>query len=305
MKEGFGELYTRLYNENIEELEALRTKNQKRNKYIERISATIAIICVLVACIGGVLLSNIQPIIIIVIIGACVLRCLRTNYNANDCVRVFKQKILTPLMNNVFDDCVYEPDRGWSIYEYKKFEYQDRIDRYSSEDMITATIKGANGSENTIQFAEVYIDKQISRKEYCPEFYGLAGKMTLKKDISTKIYIKSNCSEGDKNNEFKMDMSEFERIFDVITEDKILALRILTADVMTEMIELYRKFKCGFEINIINNTVYMRLFTGLMFEPNAFMNPLYYSQIEKYYVSLKAMMNISTYIYNTINEIEL
>jgi len=308
MKEGFGELYTRLYNENIEELEALRAKNKKTYTIIFII---IGIIIVSIFFMGRTILM-LMPFLMPILIGImviCIIKGTKKSRKVNDYTRIFKQKIVTPLINNVFDNGVYEPDKGWSVYEYKKGEYRDNIDRYSSEDMITATVKGADGIENTIQFAEVHTERRTRDSDgdvhYYTEFYGLAGKLALKKDISTKIYIKNNGSVWLDKNKVKMDMSEFEKIFDVTAEDKILAVRILTADVMAEMIELYRKFKYRNEIHIINNTIYMRLATGNMFEPNIFKNALDYKTVEKYYLVLQAMMNISTHIYDIINEIEL
>jgi len=308
MKEGFGELYTRLYNENIEELEALRAKNKKTYTIL---FIVIVIIIAIIFLMGRTILMLI-PMLMPILIGImvlCILKSAKKNGNANDYTRIFKEKIITPLINNIFDNGTYEPEKGWSMYDYQKGEYFDNIDRYSSEDMITATVKGTDGLENTIQFAEVHTERRTRDRDghvhYYTEFYGLAGKMPLKKDIATKIYIKNNGRVWGGKNKVKMDMSEFERIFDVAAQDKILAVRVLTADVMTEMIELYKKFKYRFEIHIINNTIYMRLATSNMFEPNVFKNSLDYKTVEKYYLVLQAMMDISTHIYDIINEIEL
>ena len=38
-------------------------------------------------------------------------------------------------------------------------------------------------------------------------------------------------------------MSDFEKIFDVESNDKIFAMRILTPDIMTEILDLYRKIQ--------------------------------------------------------------
>ena len=127
-------------------------------------------------------------------------------------------------------------------------EYRDYFDRYSSEDMITATITGNDNKKTTIRFAEVHTERESRDKDghttYTTIFCGLAGMMNLNKDIGTKIYIRNNALFNSlSNNRVKMDMTEFEKRFDVECEDKILAVRLLTSDVMTEMLDLYNKFK--------------------------------------------------------------
>lgn len=307
MKESFGELYTRLYNENIQELETLREKSKK--------VYTKFIVLFVLLLIGFMFIPFLSIAIVFGVVIYLIINAVKGKkdkkdsavYNYKD---AFKEKIITPLISNVFENGTYEPERGWSEYEYKKAGYRDDIDRYSSEDMITATIKGNDGEEAIINFAEVHTERRSQDSEgrttYHTQFYGIAGKMQLKKNISTSIYIRRNGGAGFfNNNKIKMDMSEFEKYFDVEAQDKILAVRILTSDVMSEMIELYKKFKYSFDIHIINNTIYMRMSTGEVFEPNIFKNAMEYKTLEKYYLVLKAMMNISKHIYDIINEIEL
>lgn len=307
MKQGFGELYTRLYNENIQELESLREKNKKQ--YI------MFIIIFAIAAIGFVVMPFISIVTIFGLVAYIIVSSLKLKNNNKDSdiynyKKIFKEKIITPLIANVFDNGIYEPEKGWSRYEYQRAGYRDYIDRYSSEDMVTATVKGNDGEETLVKFAEVHTERRSEDSEgnttYHTEFYGIAGEMQLKKNISSRMYIRRNGFLGNFNkNKVKMDMSEFEKYFDVEASDKILAVRILTADVMTEIIELYKKFKYSFEIHIINNTIYIRMSTGEVFEPSIFKNSMEYKTIEKYYLVLNAIMNISKHIYDIINEIEL
>ena len=62
-----------------------------------------------------------------------------------------------------------------------------------------------------------------------------------------------------------MDSEEFEKIFDVFSKDKILAMQILTADVMESLIKFKNKYDIDFEIVLMNNNIYLRFFVSNMF----------------------------------------
>lgn len=307
MKESFGELYARLYRENFNELEALRSKAKKDSVWV------------ILATIGIFLLIAINPIFIILLIIGIIVWALRANKKRQDFKiekrgqtypEVFKEKIVGPIIEHTFEAAKYNAKQGLSRYDYVKAGYRDDIDRYFSDDLIIAPLKADKEVSTFITFAEVHTERESRDKDghtsYSTVFHGLAGSFLIPKNVGKKIYIRNNWSvSGWNKNKVKMDMPEFEKIFDVESDDPILTMRILTADVMAEMIDLYRKYKYRFEIHIINDTVYMRLRTGAMFEPNVFKSSIEYKQLEKYYLVLKALMNIAEHIYDTILRLEV
>lgn len=308
MKRSFNEVYNEMYRENYEELEVLRKQSKK---VVVKVIAIILL--VIVACIifpkyeGIILLGSIFLLIFYLIIASKKNPELGkpTGYR-----EVFKEKVIAPLISNVFEEASFNPLQGISRYEYKEAGYKDDIDRYYSEDLVTAKIIGNDGVKVNIKFAEVHTESEHTDSDgdrtYTTEFRGLAGQVDLNKNINNEIYIRKNWSVSSFNkNKIKMDMSEFEKIFDVEGTDKILTLRILTSEIMTEMIDLYNKYKYRFEIHIINNKIYMRIATGAVFEPNIFKKAIDYKTVERYYLILQAAMNISKHIYDTVNEIEL
>lgn len=307
MKESFNNLYTRLYNENITELETLRKKEKRKVLII-----IILILCVFITIVARPSFAFILMPILMVAIVVVIIKNItgKTKAKKRTYSDVFKEKIITPVISNVFEDGKYEPLRGWTRSEYLEGEYRDFFDRYSSEDMVTATIIGNDNKKTTIQFAEVHTERESKDEDgntsYTTVFCGLAGKMELDKDIGKKLYIRNDALFNSLNkNRVKLDMSEFEKKFDVECEDKVLAVRLLTADVMTEMLDLYNKFKYRFEFHILHNKIYMRIFTGKVFEPNLFKNSMEYKTVEKYYLTLQAMMNISKHINDKLNELDI
>lgn len=308
MKESFSQLYTRLYNENMQELETLRANEKKK---------ATKIVLLIIACyfIAAILSTTIffGAFIILVIAGAVIALVKYINSPKKEgptYESVFKEKIITPLIENVFEDAKYDSYSGITKLDYNQAGYNDYYDIYNSEDLIQASLNVGGKKVTTIKFAEVHTQK-VSKdsdgdRHYVTVFRGLAGSYNLSKNLDKKIYIRHNWRVSNWNkNKVKMDMPEFEKIFDVESDDAILTMRILTADVMAEMIDLYKKYKYMFEINILEDKVYMRLRTGAVFEPSVFKSAMEYKQIEKYYLVLRAMMNIASHVYDTVDKLDM
>lgn len=320
MKESFGKVYARLYRENFKELESLRNK-ARRSKALAIIS--VPLIPFVMMVLAGAPAKYIMVIVGLFIIGLIYSAIIdhsmfRTTKGQPEYVERFKEKIVGPIIENMFEGAKYEAKNGIPIKEYIKAGYRERIDNYSSEDLITAQLKLSGKTTTVISLADVHIElghinEELRDVKYLNyqigdfrPFYGIVGSFSIPKDIGKRIYIRSNGTVADySKRKVKMDMPEFEKIFDVESEDEVLAMRILTADVMAEMIDLYNKYQYRFEISIINDAVYMRLKTGDMFEPNVFKSSLEYKQLEKYYLVLKALINIATHICDTILKLDI
>lgn len=223
---------------------------------------------------------------------------------------VFKEKIITPLIQNTIEGAVYSPHSGISRLEYRKADYRDNEDRYKSEDLVLAPLMLDGNTKIDMMFAEVLTEVEHTDSDgdttYSTVFSGLAGQADINKSINSKVYIRANGRVSRFNkNKVSMDMSDFEKIFDVEAEDKILAMRILTSDIMSDMIDLYEKYGYKYEIHILENKLYMRVRTGPMFEPKVFKSSMEYKTIEKYYLVLTAFMQIAEKICNTIDKLEI
>lgn len=304
MKESFSELYARLYSENFAELEELRKK--EKNITVGIISIFCAIVILSVIWRYFIILGIIALIIYIVKI----IKMDKMGRNKKSYSQLFKEKIIGPIIENVFEGSKFDSKGGLSSHEYRKAGYKDSFDRYHSEDLILAPLSVNSEVVTSIMFAEVHTERESRDSDgdttYVTVFSGLAGSFLISKDVGNNIYIRTNGRVSNWNkSKVKMDMPEFEKIFDVESDDAILAMRILTADVMAEMIDLYKKYKYRFEINIVKNTVYMRLSTGSMFEPGIFNSSMEYKQLEKYYLVLRAIMSIAAHIYDTVDKLEI
>ena len=223
---------------------------------------------------------------------------------------LFKEKIVKPIIENEFEGGKYYPNSGLTKEQYNRGEYKEHYDRFHSDDLVVAPLNIRDDDITTFTFSEVHTEYETTDSDgnttYRTMFLGLAGSFDLSKSINTNLFIRSNGRVTSWNKEkVSMDMSDFEKVFDVECSDKIFAMRILTPDIMTEILDLYKKHKYGFEISLIDNTVYMRLRTGTMFEPNIFAKAMDYKTVEKYYLVLQALTNIATHIYNIVDDLDI
>ena len=148
MKQNFGDLYRKLYDENKTELEELRLKSKEETKKIlGYVLGFFALFIILgITGIGAFLI----PVIFIIAIVAIIKSSSASKIKESPTYKykkLFKEKIMVPLITNVFEGATYNPDAGWTPAQYKEAGYRDWIDRYSSEDLIIAPMKLKEGVE--------------------------------------------------------------------------------------------------------------------------------------------------------------
>ena len=270
-KEGFTQLYTRLYNENFNELEALREK--EKSKTIKIILGLIGVfvafpifpplgIVLFIVFVVFVIKNNIKtmkkranaPKVQIkngVYVSAEVLQGEKSYKN------VFKEKIITPIINHVFPEAKYTPFLGIRESDYMMAHWED-YDSYNSEDRIITPVNLKENKEINLELtiAEVHTENRHEDDEghvsYTTVFHGLAGSINLPKNIGCYLKVVKNGLNlfGGPKDGLQMDMAEFEKMFDVKTDDRIKAMQILTSDIMTELIDLVRRTKVKFEFYI-------------------------------------------------------
>ena len=223
---------------------------------------------------------------------------------------VFKEKIIKPIVECAVEGSLYTPDKGLNEQEY--YKVWEKADVFSSEDEIIMNLDLTNKGSGKLQLimSEVLTqDEEIDDGErtYVTRFHGLAGYVHLPKNVGAYIKVmrdKNKLFKKSKDN-VQMDMQEFEKIFDVETNDKIKAVQIFTSDIMTEFVDIVKSFDVEFEIYINYNILHMRFHTGEMFEPQMFGKSMQFEKLKKYYDMVIAIKYITEKICNTINELDI
>lgn len=92
-------------------------------------------------------------------------------------------------------------------------------------------------------------------------FKGLYGVMNLKHNFNAEIQINKRGFNYNRIDKVNIDSVNFSKEFKVLSSDKVLAMQILTHDVMDEILDLVNR--CGkikFEFRIVNDKMYFRIF---------------------------------------------
>mgnify|MGYP003298832510 FL=1 len=197
-------------------------------------------------------------------------------------------------MNNFYGNLEYFPEKQMPNYIYEEPKYLGYYNRYSSDDYMEAILN----DKYSIQMAEVKTVKVERRSNSRGGssttttiiFHGLFAKIIMDKSINGEVKILRNGSASFDKKQLRMDSSEFEKYFDVSASDKILGMRLLTADVMEELISFVNKTNMMYDVVVKDNILYLRFRCGSMFEPSNFKKGhLDKETLRKYFYMLNIM----------------
>jgi hypothetical protein len=139
------------------------------------------------------------------------------------------------------------------------------------------------------------------KKHVKTKFNGIFGEIQCLKNIKTDLKISLNKRNltpiFNEKTKIEMDSTEFEKYFDINTGNRLIAMQILTADLMQLMIDFIKQSNIYYEINIKNNQMYIRFHTGEVFETKMFKKSMDKDMIKKHY-------DIIEFIFKVIREIK-
>lgn len=222
---------------------------------------------------------------------------------------IYETVIIPILVNGVEENLIYNKrldDKKKNVekrYILSGFE-KNGHDGFNCEDFVIGQLN------NEIPFEMVDLDvkkrMQDQPNEYETAFKGIFAVSQVNKDVCDEIRISPDKFKIiDSKNRMQMDSSLFEEKFDIYSTDRMAVARILTVDLMEEMIEFYEKYKIDFEITIKKNIVFLRFFTGNMFEYKNLRMMANKKQLFLYYNVLKLVIDITKGISSVINEMEI
>ena len=221
---------------------------------------------------------------------------------------MYKNIVINKLMSNFYNNLEYFPNKQMPEYIYEAAKYNEYYNRYYSEDYMEAVIN----NQYSIQMAEVktqkeesYTDSQGRRQtRTITIFRGLFSKILMHKSIKGELRIVRNGTLVFDKKRLEMDSSEFEKYFDVKSSDKILGMRLLTADVMQDLIEFQNNTNMKYDIYIKDNELYLRFHSGPMFEVGRLKDGAIDKEtLRKYFYMLNFTYNLSNKLINLVNDL--
>lgn len=264
-----------LNKEDVEKYQDLILKDKEINKYKKRMDFyNIRIICLLFGSIISFIIiffvvfdSFLLIFIFIIILIFCLDRLfwmgLSKKIDVHNISQIYVSKIMTKLIKK------YNPDYKYYIYQgidkqmLLRAKLIDQYDDCFSNNLITGRIDNCD-----FQMAKtVIIEKNKSNNDskYSEKYNGIFSTIQLNKIIDDEIIItKDTLLNGEKN--VIIDNEEFESVFNVYSKNRIMALRILTSDFTSEIMDIYNNCGFDFSLNISKNTLYIFFFVPDMFE---------------------------------------
>ena len=228
----------------------------------------------------------------------------------------FKTKIVKALLDSFEENIIYFPDQGMSAYSYSDADFEE-YNRYSSEDLMQGVLKN-NCNFSMAEILTEYVTTDENDKIQCKTlFCGMMSKVETPKPFNACLYLRKD--RKDKNilvRTFKykphfdklrveLDSREFEKRFDVYCTDKIVAMQLLTADIMQLLIEFQEEMNMEYELTIKNNLIYIRFMSGKMFEPTSVMKfSLDKPTLYKYYKMLDFTFTLTDKLIKLIEDTE-
>lgn len=180
-------------------------------------------------------------------------------------------EIIPNIIKKYFKDFSYDHKNGIASNIYREAAFEG-YDRYHSDDLITGKVCGYDFALSEVHTERRHTDKD-GHTTYTTIFHGAFSKVMLTKDLDCFISIANNRIKlFDRDRYITIDNEEFEKIYDVFTDDKIKAMRLLTPDVTSKMIDLYNETGIYCEVKIYGQLLYIRLYTGALFN-FTFSNP--------------------------------
>lgn len=222
---------------------------------------------------------------------------------------LFKNTIIKDLLSYFYTNLNYLPQNILNQNTYNEGNYKEYYNRYRSDDYMTGKIEDKYDIEMAnilTQKVERHTDSQgRSRTTTTTIFSGLFAKITLDKSIKTNLRIQRNSSVFGKS-KLNMDSQEFEKYFDVLSENQIIGMQLLTSDVMQKLTDFYNTLNYRFDIVINNNIIYLRFHSGPMFETGSFKEgSIPKDTLNKYYNILNFINDLTHELIDTINSTEI
>ncbi len=316
------EIYEELQNEKeVKELNEEWKELTASNKKQIKISAIICVILdiFIIIFLRKIIMPNLimplQATLLIVVISNAMIFIIGTvmtqtapkqlNFNQK-----YKNIVLKKIINNFYNNLEYFPYKEMPEYIYRDNVYEF-YDKYNSSNYFEAQIN----NKYDIQMAEVETTKE---EEYTNSegeketrtvtvFHGLFAKIVIDKSIKSDLRIMQDRSFKYDKNRLNMDSSEFEKYFDVKASDSIMAMQLLTADVMEELVMFENKTKMKYDVHIINNEIYLRFHSGTMsfYIGELKDGVLDKNLIHKYFYTLNFTYNLANKLIDIINDTQI
>ena len=290
----FSTIYQELYKECHDNLEVLRKKAVKKRIILFIILFSI---CVIIFFINFT--AFIFALFISILISALV--PFSDNY-----AKQYKDTVIKKLVSFYDPNLSFSQNGKISRSTYNQAEVEI-YDYFYSNDLISGKIDNQISFEAGDVRTEDETTDSDGHTSKTVVFSGLFSAAQLNTDIKNTIRIRSDKGFLGKllpaNKQLiQLDSQEFEKLFDVYSTDKILAMRILTSDILDYMINFKKENKIKYELTLKNSSLYIRIHCKDMFEAPFRKDSLDFNTLHMYYKIIHFICELNRKFYYVISE---
>lgn len=285
MKKEFEDIYNTITSEVGVDFD----KKFELKKYIEIIGILVVISIILYKVIGFEIAG------MFLVIGTFLVFYLIIKLQDNK-IKEYKNVLISKFISNYNDKLNYTYKSNITEFEYRQSKLPEKFDDFKTTDQISGELV----EDAKIKIARV-ITKRTERKlvgeniktEKIETYNGIFGIVQINKMLSVDMLITSNDFKQKYNaKRIELDSEIFEKNFDCFADNKIVALQILTPDVIDCINKIYNTLKKQIQIRINANMIYFRIFDDNLFVPSRVKKMLDKDRMKKLYNQIDSICTI-------------
>lgn len=209
---------------------------------------------------------------------------------------VYRENVLAPLVKESIEGIQYTFNTGFTEEYYSNMGFT-LGDTYKAKEYIKIPFKNSY-----IEITSIEI-KNRDNDDTTTIFDGYVSELSISKTLEKKVQILYNPFNLIKyNNRVYIDNGRFDEKYNLLCEDKYLAVRLFTSDILFKIMELYNKYKIIVNINIIGSKIYMQ--TRKEVGINDYMM-FKFTDVERKIQDLEFIKEISEILYEMIESLEV
>lgn len=235
-------------------------------------------------------------------------------------VHYYKKNVIKSIIHSYDDTFNYYPESPIPSSIYCEAEFERYFDRYTSDDKITGQWRDFCSLLMGEVKTEVRYTDEDGHTSYSTIFSGLFIKIEFPKFLPCTIKVRKNAtfkrsytnsSSGRKNilslptERIEMDSPDFEKLYDVYSDNPILTMQLFTSDIMQMLLDFKQNYGIFPEITMKQNCLYLRFSVRKkLFEPNWYKRVLDYTDTQNHYTFIHSIMNLSDSLLKNSLEVE-
>lgn len=243
--------YEQIINSNVESISEEK-KEYKRNSVIFVILILIPLVLYFVT--RQIVFMFLFPVVIVV--GGLIFGKKASAYTSKS--KEMYDETAKTILKELDPNLEYFSNRGYSYQEYRSLYFYEDCDRFTSEDMIINNKTTFCSADITIESEHEDDDGHTS---YVTEYDGSLARINVK-DIGCTIILgglsKLSFKRSDVFTKIMFEHDEFNKEFLCFTDNELVAYKVLTPDIMEELVYIKKNTIGNIEVRIIKDKLYIR-----------------------------------------------